>query len=402
MTPAPSRPWAIVLLATLIAGVSLSSAAIFVAAIPDMAVDFGTSVGRIQASLATFLAGNVAGQLMAGPISDYFGRRRVLLWGVALWMLASTALAVTTNIDLFIGIRVFQAIGAAAGMTMARAVVRDLYGRAEGARAMSLVMFAISVAPIMAPAIGGYIHVYLGWRATFWVMAGSGVVLGLWAWLRFPETNTDTRVQSNVLGAMIADYRTLLGSPAFLAFAGTLAATYGAWYLFVADGAVLFNTELGIKPEQFGTIMALAALGFLPGSLVSNRLTVRVGLERMIGVGLAICLAAVGLFAAAAFLGSVNVIVLVAAQTLISFGQGFSAPNINAGAIHVFPRMAGAATGLLGAMQIGGAIVATLIVIIVAPETLVTFALVQLGFVASAAICWMALGRFVRRSPSTG
>ncbi len=386
------------ILATAIASIGSMSASMFVPALPEMARELNTGIGMVQLALTLFLVGNAVGQLAIGGLSDYYGRRRMMFVGLGLWLAGSLGVALSGSIVPLLAARLVQATGAAVGFTLSRGLVLDLYDRTEGAKVMSAVIIVLSAGPIVAPVIGGYIDYLFGWRAIFWYQALSAVVLGLWAWRRFPETSTSRAVDRGLFASMMADYRVLLAQPAFLAFAGTNIMMYGAYFSFAVTGPVLLIQGLGLAPENYGPTLACATVGFLIGTNLSNRLVTRHGLERMVDVS--VVLFAVGsiAFVALALSGIVGIAAIIAPMLVIVIGHGMAAPNINVGAVAVVPERAGAAGGLLGFLQVSAGAVATFVVSLAAPDTPVKLGLLLAAYAVGACACWFGLRRFVMRS----
>ena len=229
--PVQGSKGAVLAMAAGITAFSMASAMIFLPAMIDIAAGLNTSVSLVQLALTAFMTGNAVGQLAMGPLSDYFGRRVVLLSGVTLLVLASLACAAAPNVETLLALRVLQALGPSATVSTARAVVRDLYGREAGAKAMSMLILAFSLGPILAPVIGGYVNHFFGWRAVFLFSALSVGLLGLWAWRGFPETHQTQRAQANPVRGMFIDYGQLLRDRAFLAYAVTNMITFSGFFV---------------------------------------------------------------------------------------------------------------------------------------------------------------------------
>lgn len=387
----------IMIMATSIAAIGLMSASMFVPALPAMARELNVAVGLVQLALTLFLVGSACGQLAVGALSDYYGRRRMLFWGVGLWLAGSAGVALSHDIVPLLAARLVQAVGAAAGFALARGVVRDLYGRDDGAKAMSGVITVLAAGPIVAPVIGGYVDLLFGWRAIFWLQAACAAGLGLWAWRSFPETGTARVAEGGLFLSMLADYRVLLTRPAFLAFAGANITLYGAFFSFVATGPVLLIQGLGLAPEDYGPTLACATIGFLIGTGLSNRLVSRLGLERLVDTSLLLFAAGAAAFLVLALLDVASVAAIIAPMLIVVIGHGMAAPNINVGAVVVVPHMAGSAGGLLGFLQVSGGAVATFVVSLSAPDTPVKFGLLLAAYAVGGCLCWFALRRFVVR-----
>ncbi len=402
--PVQGSKGAVLAMAAGITAFSMASAMIFLPAMIDIAAGLNTSVSLVQLALTAFMTGNAVGQLAMGPLSDYFGRRVVLLSGVTLLVLASLACAAAPNVETLLALRVLQALGPSATVSTARAVVRDLYGREAGAKAMSMLILAFSLGPILAPVIGGYVNHFFGWRAVFLFSALSVGLLGLWAWRGFPETHQTQRAQANPVRGMFIDYGQLLRDRAFLAYAVTNMITFSGFFVFAVAAPVLFIETLKVPSEHYGPIMLLPTLGFTLGTLLSNRLSGRVRIERMITLGTAGFAVATGLILLSGIVlhdatsTKVIIVSLLAPLFAALLAQGLASPNLSTGAISVRPGMAGAASGLMGFMQIAGASTATVIAAIVAPRDAISFGVLLFAFGLAAIGWWLSLRRHAVRS----
>lgn len=387
----PGRKRAVLVIAALGTSFSLAASVMFVPAMPEMAKGLNTSIGMVQLAITTYLFGNAAGQPTTGALSDYFGRRRVLLAGLALIAFASLGCALTDSIGFLLFMRLLQALGTSAMLTVSRAVVRDLFDRAQGARAMSLVMMAQSLGPIVAPLIGGYLVFFFDWRSIFWFSAVTIGAMGVWAWFAFPETNTTRHVPANMVRGMLADYRLLITNRAFLSFSLTYMLTFAAFWVFVATAPVLLIHVYGMPAQQYGLMVILSTIGFVLGSTLSNRLTVRIGLERMILIGTSMFVLGTSMVTVLSLLGVDPVVAVLGPMLVALTGQGLASPNFATGAINVVPRIAGTAAGLLGFLQIGGAGVGTFIVSRLDIGSTLDFGLVMIPFSVAAITGWLVL-----------
>lgn len=398
MTPPPPSKRRVLAMAACVAGLSTAAGMMFLPAMPEMALKLGTQIHIIQLAFTTFLIGNAIGQLTMGTLSDYFGRRRVVLAGMSILVLASVVIALTPNVEVLLVARVFQAIGVSATLTVARAVVRDVFEREEAAKAMSLMVLAYSMGPILGPTAGGFLMVYLGWRAIF---AFTAITVGLtlvWAWFSFPESNRHQRGAANPFAAALADYRALATHPGFLAYAGTSTVVFMVSYVFAMVSPVLLIENLGVRPEYYGPLLVLAAGGFMVGTVISNRLTMRWGMDAMVWLGAAGATLGAAAFFAATVADAVTVTMVVLPYFIILVGEGFAAPNLAAGAVSAIRNKAGAAAGLMGFMQLSGTVLATLLVVALAPRTAHELMWPLLAVALSVPAVWLIARGHARRA----
>jgi multidrug resistance protein len=266
-TPHPvlDRPPYVVLVA--ISAVGPLALNIFVPSMPGLQSEFGVSYGRVQLTLTLYIIGMALCQLVYGPLSDRFGRRPVLLAGMALFVVASILAALATSITVLIAARLLQAIGGASGLVLSRAIVRDLYDRDRSASVLGYITMAFVVAPMLAPTVGGLLDQIAGWRSIFVLLALLGAAALAATWRKLPETNRNLAPSIRIAG-LAAGYLTLLRSPSFLAYAFTLGFSSAVFFAFIAGApyvmvVVLERTAAGLRPVVHVRVARLHA-GELP------------------------------------------------------------------------------------------------------------------------------------------
>lgn len=320
----------------------------YLPAFPAMAQGFGVGVDRVQLSLASFFTGLSLGQLLYGTVSDRYGRRGPLLVGLLLYLLGSLGCLVAPNVEALIGFRLLQAVGACAGIVIARAVVRDLYEPSEAARVFSLLMLVMGLAPILAPLLGGAIVTNVGWRAIFAVMAlaSTAIWFAVWKGLRETKQPDETVRLSKTLrvsGEILQDrvfLRNALGTA--LAQAGMFAYITGSPHVFI--------DLYGIRPENYGWVFGSNAAGLIAMSQWNRWLLGRHRPAAILNFGLAwLAVCALGLVGFA--MGGGGFAVLAVLLFCYVGGLGIVFPNATASALaHQGPR-AGAASALIGMLQ---------------------------------------------------
>jgi DHA1 family bicyclomycin/chloramphenicol resistance-like MFS transporter len=330
--------------------------------LPSLTRAFSTTEAVIQWTLSGFFIGLAVAQLFYGPLSDRFGRRPVLIVGIGIYLAGSLACLFAPTVDTLIGARVVQAFGACAAPTIARAVVRDLFERAAAARALAYLGATMGLIPAVAPIIGGYLVTDIGWRAIFVFMTVIGVLTMLALVFAFGETNTRRSAEALNLRHMAASYRTLLGKREFVGFATTVAVIMCALVMFVSGSPFVLIRQFGLSAEGYAYYFAAIALAYSVGTVLAGRLTLRVGIERMVLIGGVIGVAAAGVMVALAWSRVEHPAAVIAPMTVFMVCIGFVAPNGFAGAISPYPTMAGAASSLLGFFQLGLAALATVLV----------------------------------------
>src|SRR5438552_5537232 len=294
---ARERSLVLPVLLTAIVGLGALSIDMFLPSLPAMTLAFGSDAATAQLTVTLFLAGLAAAQLLWGPRSDRLGRRRVLLTGLAVYAAAGTACAFAPSMSLLVAARVVQALGAGSGPVIARAVVRDLYEPERAARVLAAMGTAQALTPILAPMLGGWVHVLAGWRAVFLVLGAFGAAFLVTAWRIVPETNVYAGAGEG--GGLAA----LLRHPRYAAYVAAAALMFSGQFAFITGSSFALITILGVSPTVYGLCFGAVAVGLMAGNFVSVRLGPRLGIDTMIGGGTMIGAAAGVVMAALAWAG---------------------------------------------------------------------------------------------------
>ena len=338
------------MLLTLLVAMGPVSTDLYLPSLPGIAADLGASEALVQLTLGLFIAGFGVMMLVCGPLADRFGRRPVLLGGMAIYLLASIACALSPDIWFLLAARLVQAIGACAGPVVARAIVRDLYQPREAGRILGYMASAMALAPLVGPFIGGWLEVAAGWRASFWFLAGYGALLLIALWRRLPESRPAPSADA-ATSRLLGTYLRILRDRTFVGFMVCTALAFGALFTWISNSAFVVIDHFGVAPQHFGFAFGVVIAGYVLGAWSGSRAGMRLGLERAtaIGVGLA-ALAGIGLAVAGwGALGGLQAIVALSALSF--FGAGMTIPQGTAGALGPFPMLAGTASALLGFLQ---------------------------------------------------
>ncbi|MGX9963085.1 multidrug effflux MFS transporter [Roseomonas sp. F4] len=328
----------------------------YLPAFPAMGTDLGASPAAIQRTLAVFLLGMAAGQLVYGPLSDRLGRRVPLFVGMGVYTLASIGCALASSADALVWLRLAQALGGCVGVVVARAVVRDLCDERGAVRMMSMLMLAMGAAPILAPMLGGWLLAALGWRAIFWFLAIYGVLalLVMQAWL--PESLPPERRRQDNFGAVLLVYLSLLKDRRFLAHALAGAVPMAGLFAYLVGSPHLLMVVHGLGPVEYGMAFGGNAFGLILASQIIARLVRRQAPSKLLVITLSLlATASVGVLLAVT---SGALLPLLAAFFLYLAFLGSVLPLSTALAMAPMGRMAGSASALMGTLQFGvGAVV---------------------------------------------
>src|SRR5712691_8220728 len=344
--PMTRRAPPLVLLA-LVTAIAPAALHMLVPALPLLAVVFAAPPGAVQLVLTLFLAGIATGQLVYGPVSDRFGRRPGLSTGRALFLVGTVLCGVAWSLPVLILGRTFEALGGCAGMVLGRAIVRDVYDRERSASTLATIMMVMSLAPSLSPAIGAYLAEWGGWRADFVLLGMVGAAILILTAAKLEETHAPDPLD---LVCMIGTFVVLLRSPTFLSFAFATAFTSASWFTFLAAAPYLLAELLHEPPSTYGLMILLPMVGYILGNAAVARLTVPFGLIRLYIFGLALSLAS-GVMLAVWCLVDLTPWALFVPMAISSVGNGISQPPGIAAGLSVFPRIAGAASGLMGFLQ---------------------------------------------------
>ncbi len=323
---------------------------LFLPSLPGMTAHFGTTYGVMQIAVAGYLGVNAVMQLGIGPISDRFGRRSVMLWAIAIFCLATIGCLLATHVAVFLFFRMMQA-AIVAGLVLPRAAIRDLYSQDESASMIGYVTMGMSVAPMLAPALGGVLDGLFGWQASFVALLFAGIATGALAFWDMGETAT--RTTSN-FRQQVAQYPDLLTAPRFWGYAGTAALSSGAFFAYLGGAPYVGSTVFGLSPETLGIYFGAPAIGYLVGNGLTGRYARRAGTNRMVLIGSLVNAGGLALSLALSYAGFGGPLAFFGFMTFVGLGNGLVIPNATAGSLSVRPHLAGTASGLGGAIMIGG------------------------------------------------
>lgn len=311
---------------------------------------FDASQAQVQLTFSAYVLAYGTFQLLHGPLSDRYGRRPVLMVGLGLAGLGSVLAAGATSLEVLVLARALQGVGSAAGMVVGRSSVQDLFQGPERTKVMAYIGMTLGLCPPTATLIGGQLHVLLGWRANFVLMAVFSLLLLLAAWRGLPARTRVTAHETHWLSDMGQAYARLARERTFWLYVTVLATTTAAFYVFLA-GAPLVLGSYGVGPEHIGWYIMAIPLSYILGNYLTSHWIARKGERRMMAWGLLASLAGLVLLLALSGLGWHTPLAFALPLLLVGLGHGFLNPPALAGTVGVLPALAGSAAAVAGLMQ---------------------------------------------------
>ncbi len=346
----------VLLLLVVMTGIAPISLYMLVPALPILATTFGSDISIAQMTVSLYMVGIALSQIIMGPLSDRFGRRPVLLGGLALMVAASVACIFAENLPQLIAARFFQALGGASGMVISRAIIRDVYERDRVASMISLVVAALMIGQMVSPLTGGLIETAFGWRAIFYAITIGAIAVTVSIAIALPETRRDRAAGS---GGFRTDVKVLIRNRAFVGYVMCQVLASQIIFAFAGGGPYIVVTQMGRTSAEYGAWFATTGFAYLVGNLLCVRFAPRHSLEKLIWFGLALQLCGSVLNLFWSFTGWNEAPGwLFGTQMIVMVGNAFVMANSAAGAISIRPEAAGTASGAMGFLQQGvGALV---------------------------------------------
>ncbi|MFC8567663.1 multidrug effflux MFS transporter [Streptomyces sp. NPDC057245] len=353
----------------------------YLPSLPEVTRSLDASAATVQLTLTACLAGMALGQIVVGPMSDKWGRRRPLLAGLAVYVVATALCAVAPTVESLVAFRLVQGLAGAAGIVISRAVVRDLYDGVAMARFFSTLMLISGVAPVVAPLIGGQILRFTDWRGVFVVLVVVGVALGAVVWAKLPETLPVAERHAGGVRDTLRAMRRLLADRAFTGYMLAGGFAFASLFAYVAASPFVMQEIYGASPQTFSLLFGLNSIGLVVVGQINGKILVgRVRLDRVLRLGLVVVIAAstVLLLMSLGVFGEVGLVPVAAALFVLMSAMGISLPNTQALALMRVRHSAGSASALLGTSSFLIGAVASPLVGIAGEDTAVPMAVVQL------------------------
>ncbi|MFJ6697500.1 Bcr/CflA family multidrug efflux MFS transporter [Streptomyces sp. NPDC091272] len=368
----------------------------YLPALPEVTKALGAPAATVQLTLTACLAGMALGQLVVGPLSDKLGRRRPLLFGMVVYVLATAICALAPNAELLIAFRLLQGLAGAAGIVIARAVVRDMYDGVAMAKFFSTLMLISGVAPVIAPVIGGQVLRITDWRGIFYVLTAVGVLLTLVVWKWLHETLPQERRHTGGVGEALRTMKGLLADRVFTGYMITGGLAFAVLFAYISASPFVVQEIYGASPQTFSLLFGVNSVGLIAVGQINGKVLVgRVRLDKVLAFGLAvITVAAVALLLmTTGVFGEVGLWPVAAGLFVLMSAMGLIMPSTNTQALMRTPHAAGSASALLGTSSFLIGAVASPLVGIAGESTAVPMAVVQLVCALLAVGCFLGLCR---------
>ncbi|QOV38745.1 multidrug effflux MFS transporter [Streptomyces ferrugineus] len=368
----------------------------YLPALPEVTGSLHAPAATVQLTLTACLAGMALGQLVVGPMSDRWGRRRPLLAGLAVYVVATALCALAPTVQLLVAFRLAQGLAGAAAIVIARAVVRDLHDGLAMARFFSTLMLISGVAPVVAPLIGGQILRVTDWRGVFVVLTVLGVLLAGLVWRRLPETLPPQDRHAGGVGEALRAMRGLLADGAFAGYTLAGGFAFAALFAYISASPFVIQEIYGASPQTFSLLFGLNSVGLVAVGQINGKVLVgRVSLDRVLGAGLAVVIlsATALLLMSVGVFGEVGLAPVAAALFVLMSAMGITLPNTQALALQRTKHAAGSASALLGTSSFLIGAVASPLVGVAGEDTAVPMAVVQLAAALVALACFMGMCR---------
>lgn len=355
-----TKYWIVILLGALTA-IGPISMDMYLPALPVVADDLSTTASLVQMSLTTCLIGLATGQLMFGPLSDIRGRKKPLMFSLAIYAVASLSLAFTTSIGIFILLRFIQGFTGAAGIVIARAAARDIYSGNELTKAFALLALVSGAAPILAPISGGFVLNFGSWPIVFYIIAAIGILLLLSVTFFYSETHPHEARSEGSIFAVVKTFGDLLKDKVFLGISFTQSLIMSSMFAYIAGSPFILQNIYEVSPQQFSLIFALNGLGIIIAAQISGRISAKVDEVKIMLFGVMNALAG-SLLLIVVVMGNLSLPVIIIALFMVVSSVGFVSPTAFSLGLKNQKKSAGSASAFLGLLPfIGGAIVSPLV-----------------------------------------
>lgn len=342
---------ALVVLVTFLVALGPLSTDMYLPSLPTMVRFFNTDVDQVQLTLSSFLAGFALSQLIYGPLADRFGRKPAIVFGMLLFTFASIGCAYAESIEALIVWRFLQALGGCAGPVLGRAMIRDIYQPLESARLLSFIGTAMSLAPALAPFLGGYLVIWFEWQSIFIFLALYGALLSLMFAFKVPESLAKDHRQPFRFKPMLNNYAQLLKHRQYMGYVFSCSFAYAGMFAFISGSSFVIVDYFKVPEEYFAYFFLVAIVGFMSGSFFAGRFCHQIGVGRLLFIGAGFAALSGLVMCLVVFNEWYQLFYVIAPMYFYTLGAGMVMPQAMAAALAPFAKMAGTASALLGFLQ---------------------------------------------------
>lgn len=346
----PNSFWVLPIIASLVAFGPLSTD-MYLPAQPAIKEELHASIEQIQLTLSIFLIGTSLALPFWGPLADRYGRKNIMLIGIALFIVSSIACALATTIESLIFFRFIQSIGACVGPTIGRTMVRDIYGADKAAKAFAYLASIMALAPAAAPIIGGFIVMHFEWHMIFYVLAALGIVFTTIYIFTIGETLDEQLKQSIHPRSIFNNYKTLANDNAFISYTLITSAIFAGLFSFISAASFIFIEFLELSAQTFGFCFLGMVAGFMSGSTSGAYFSGRLAAGKIILLGLSFSLLAAAACLILSLLSVFHPLAVVIPIAFYALGVGLIMPQCTAASFRNYPQMAGTASSFSGIIQ---------------------------------------------------
>ncbi|MCT8988773.1 multidrug effflux MFS transporter [Chelativorans sp. SCAU2101] len=375
------------LLGAILVAIGPISMALYTPAMPEIVRAFGTTEAAVKMTLSLYFAGFAVAQLVCGPLSDGLGRKPVTFAFMGIYAVASLVAVLAPTVEVLIAARFFQGVGAAAGVAISRALVRDLFTNEQSARIMNLTGLILAAGPALAPTIGGLTMELAGWQAIFLIMltAGFAIVIVVQIFMHETVEPDPSRIRP---GSLLRSYGTLLATPYFVTSGLIVAGSVGALYTQATILPFILMDDVGLTPSQFGVGMLMQTGLFFAGSLSVRFLMRRTSAWRLVPVGLSFIAAGSLLVPLLLNTAPLSFLSVMGPVGVYAYGIAFVMPAMLTASLAPFPRIAGSASSLGGFMQMGAGLLGGSVAALIG-EPVLAMSTVVPAMGATAILSWL-------------
>lgn len=365
----------------------------YLPSIPDIGLDFGAPNWQVQQTLSLYLLAFAGTTLVYGPLSDALGRRTVVLGSLALYTISSIGCVFAANIHWLLAMRIGQGLSASGPVVVGRAIVRDAFSGAQAQRVMSQVTLFFSLAPALAPIIGGFLHDAYGWRSVFWFLAAVAVFLWIWTALMLPETLSKTERHPAHPFALVTAYKHAFMHGRFMLVTLSFALCFCGLFLYIAASPVLLYEHLGFRANEFGYLFIPVVVGLMVGATISGKLAGHYSHEFAVRIGFIVMFVAATIGLGVSIWMKPHAWSTIGPIMLYSAGMSLTLPNMSLIALDYLPNRRGLASAVQGFLQMAiGGIIAGTMAPLLSPK-LWALAAGTFGFVLCALVLWIVSRR---------